>query len=94
MVVADEPDARRDVENEAEEWPGEDAAEAEEGKEASGKKEKNGKKRRKIIIIGAAVLLFVAIAGSLSTTDTHTGICCKRAKTDNAATLPAGTETT
>src|SRR6476619_4618302 len=65
VVVADEPDARRDVENEAEEWPGEDAAEAEEENEASGKKEKNGKKRRKIIIIGAAVLLFVSIAGLL-----------------------------
>ena len=65
VVVADEPDARRDVENEAEEWPGEDAAEAEEENEASGKKEKNGKKRRKIIIIGAAVLLFLAISGFL-----------------------------
>ena len=48
-----------------EEWPGEDVAEAEEENEASGKKEKNGKKRPKIMIIGAAVLLFVAIAGLL-----------------------------
>ena len=63
VVVADEPDVQRDVEDENEDWPGEDISEAKEETEASEKKGKNGKKRRKIIFIGAAALLVVAIAG-------------------------------
>ena len=63
VVVADEPDAQRDVEDENEDWPGEDISEAKEETEASEKKGKNGKKRRKKIFIGAAALLVVAIAG-------------------------------